>query len=542
MKSPFSDPRIKEKAKKTFKEHYGVDHPWKDPDVRKQIKQTMMEKYGVDNPFKSKEIQEKIKEKFKKTIEERKKKQWEELPFEVPDFDKIRGTRTASEGGIRKHYPKFYKYIIDNFPDVSFKEKIWMYLHNTHEKPICLVCGNPVRFDLNKLDYAKYCSSACCNSDPNKMEKTYQNNLQKYGVKNISQLQEVRDKVKQTNLERYGVECVMKSPIIKAKIQQSLNKRTQEEKQKIKDKQKNTMMERYGMEYSILLPNVRTNNAVHSKPNDMFAKLLEKNKIQYVREFPIGKFLYDFKIGNLLIEINPSITHNINFNPFNNKPIDENYHFNKSLTAKNNGYKCIHVWDWDDIDKVIHLLQKRKTIRANKCNIQEISQKDANQFLENNHLQGKCRGNKVSIGLFFEEELIGVMTYGKPRYNKNYEWELLRLCFKNELNVTGGTQKMFKYFIENYKPISILSYCDTSKFSGDIYEKLGFQFIQSKPSRHWFHLKTKQHITDNMLRLKGFDNIFETNFGKGTSNDELMRQHNFIEIYDSGQTTYGWHK
>ena len=49
------------------------------------------------------------------------------------------------------------------------------------------------------------------------------------------------------------------------------------------------------------------------------------------------------------------------------------------------------------------------------------------------------------------------------------------------------------------------------------------------------------HITDNLLRQQGFDrllgDIFGT-YGKGTSNEELMLEHGFVEIYDCGQAVY----
>jgi hypothetical protein len=53
-------------------------------------------------------------------------------------------------------------------------------------------------------------------------------------------------------------------------------------------------------------------------------------------------------------------------------------------------------------------------------------------------------------------------------------------------------------------------------------------------------MSTEQHITDNLLRQRGFDQLFGTNFGKGTNNEQLMLDHKFIEIYDAGQATYVW--
>ena len=40
--------------------------------------------------------------------------------------------------------------------------------------------------------------------------------------------------------------------------------------------------------------------------NERFEHLLHDNNIEYVTEFPLGGYFYDFKVGNILIEINPS--------------------------------------------------------------------------------------------------------------------------------------------------------------------------------------------------------------------------------------------
>lgn len=58
-------------------------------------------------------------------------------------------------------------------------------------------------------------------------------------------------------------------------------------------------------------------------------------------------------------------------------------------------------------------------------------------------------------------------------------------------------------------------------------------------------MKLNDHITDRLLFKRGFDNLFGDVFGRfeaGTSNEELMLQHGFVEIYDAGQATYAWRK
>ena len=129
------------------------------------------------------------------------------------------------------------------------------------------------------------------------------------------------------------------------------------------------------------------------------------------------------------------------------------------------------------------------------------------------------------------------MTFGKPRYNKKCDCELLRFC--ESYMIVGGAEKLWRFFITNYNYKCIVSYCDLSKFSGTVYDKLKFKLSStSKPSRHWYNLRTKEHYTDNYIRQHGVDRIFGTDFGKGTSNEELMLTLNFLPVYDCGQATY----
>lgn len=127
------------------------------------------------------------------------------------------------------------------------------------------------------------------------------------------------------------------------------------------------------------------------------------------------------------------------------------------------------------------------------------------------------------------------MTFSKSRYNKNYEYELIRYC--SCYNITGGAEKLFNYFINKYNPKSIISYCDNSKFNGEIYLKLGFKLKnKGTPTKHWYNMKTKQHITDMLLRKKGFSRLIhhcepkEDNLNTN-DNIELMLREGFLYIY-----------
>ena len=349
-----------------------------------------------------------------------------------------------------------------------------------------------------------------------KREKTV---LAKYGVSNVSKSGIIKDKKEKTTQKHYGVVNPFQSKDIQNKIS-------------------NEIMSRYGVPYSCMREECRKYSGNNSKPNREFANKLDGLAIKYEREFALENLSYDFKVKNLLFEIDPTIFHNSTFAPVG-KHKDKMYHYTKHCVAKEYGYHCVHVFDWDDQDKIVKVfLEPKEKVYARLCSIREVPVKEARAFLNQNHLQSYAK-DTIRLGLYQNDtnELVEIMTFDKPRYNKKYEYELVRLC--SVKNVIGGTEKLLNHFVKHYKPKSIISYCDLSKFDGTIYRKLGFTAINKpQPSKHWVSLKTGQHITDNLLRKCGFDQLFKTHYGKGTSNEQLMRENGFVEVYDCGQIAY----
>ena len=374
-------------------------------------------------------------------------------------------------------------------------------------------------------------------------EKTKQTNLEKYGVEHIFQVPQIREESKNTKLKKYGnanYTNIEKATATKIRKYGSIsyNNRTRCIK---------TNLKKYGVKYTCILPEVYTKNKhIISKNNKQIFKKLQDKNIQCKYEYRIDNKSFDIYLPehNTVLEIDPAYTHQATGNRFFGKnmlePLDKNYHIEKTKLANKNNLNCIHIFDWDNIDKIINMFSNKETLYARKLKIKEVSQNELDEFLNNYHLQGSCKGQTIKLGLYNDNQLIEIMTFGKPRYNKNYEWELLRLCTHKDYKVVGGSNKLFKYFVRNYTPKSIISYCDMSKFSGQVYDELGFKLLRfNPPSLHWCKGKTK-HITDNLLRQRGFDQLFNTNYGKGTSNYDLMIQHKWFGVYDCGQNTYIW--
>jgi hypothetical protein len=225
-----------------------------------------------------------------------------------------------------------------------------------------------------------------------------------------------------------------------------------------------------------------------------------------------------------------------------NKPDD--YHLKKTEICEANGIQLIHIFgdEWvnkKDIVKsrLINILGITKDkIYARKCQIKEID--SCKEFLNDNHLQGYVN-SAVNIGLFYNNELVTVMTFGNLRKSmgstsKDGTFELLRFCNKINITTIGGADKLMKYFIRNYKPNEIVSYADRRWSQGHLYEKLGFSFVHdSKPN--YFYLVNNKRLNRFKFRK---DILIKEGFDKDKTEREIMFERKIYRIYDCGTKKY----
>jgi hypothetical protein len=131
------------------------------------------------------------------------------------------------------------------------------------------------------------------------------------------------------------------------------------------------------------------------------------------------------------------------------------------------------------------------------------------------------------------------MTFGKSRYNKNYQYELIRFCNKINTVVTGGASKIFKYFIRNYNPESLISYADLRYSNGALYEKLGFAKLKSSnPNYFYFHKSSTPKLMSRVQfqkhKLKDKLDIYN----ESLSEYRNMLNNGYDRIWDCGNGVY----
>lgn len=378
-------------------------------------------------------------------------------------------------------------------------------------------------------------------------------NIEKYGCENPFGNKDVQKKIVETNRKKYGTDYAINNPVIKEKalstlknnygcdnynyvnienwVLELINSPEKMREYVISNNIKSPMELKYALGFNGICTIYRIIN--RTKINDLmdeftscyeaeFAQLLKswgvkcfKTKKEIV-PYEIDLYCPDYNIG---IEINGDLYHSfVEDGAPHCDGKDEFYHARKSRLADEKGIFLFHIFEYELLDEnkkeaiisqLRNLFMKNsKKIYARECAVKEVSAKDKSKFLFENHRQ-KNDNSSIRLGLYYNDELVALMTFGEPRFNKNYKWELLRFCSKADTTVVGGASKLFKYFLNNHDG-SIISYSDNAKTRGNLYKVLGFSFLRySDPNYVWCNssndIKTRYQcqMKDEVKKMRG---------------------------------------
>lgn len=242
--------------------------------------------------------------------------------------------------------------------------------------------------------------------------KIRENNLiEKYGVDNVAKLPEVKEKQKQNALNRWQNRSVEDKNSLVEKVLNTKQIRYGDKSYNNISKCKQTKLERYGDEnYNNQIKNneTRSKNRTSGKSkteNQLFESLISKyGKHNIQRQYKTSdtsRLHYDFKINNLLLELNGLFWHN--YRPYSNTDKDKKEYY--SLKQRGGVYKAIAKhWKYDDVRKlnycinnninflaiyfdtlpenILELIEKYKVgqtiliYRDNKLTVQRLSKSD----------------------------------------------------------------------------------------------------------------------------------------------------------------------
>jgi len=226
---------------------------------------------------------------------------------------------------------------------------------------------------------------------------------------------------------------------------------------------------------------------------------------------------------------------------------DKTYHLEKTKKCNEKGINLIHIFEdeWTNkkdicksrIKNILGITENK--IFARKCTISSVSKKEASYFLNKNHIQGYSVF-KHGYGLYYNNELVSLMTFGKLRRNlgqksKDGCYEMIRFCNKLNTNVIGGASKLLNHFIKEFNPKEIISYSDIRWSIGKLYLKLGFK-LNHETEPNYFYVINNKRVNRFALRK----NVLVEKYGctkEETEHDFCIKQH-WYRIYDCGNKVW----
>lgn len=250
---------------------------------------------------------------------------------------------------------------------------------------------------------------------------------------------------------------------------------------------------------------------------------------------------------NLAIEFNGLYWHS-DIHP----RITQHYHNDKTNSCNSKNIQLFHIFEnewvcpikreiWKSIIKN-RLHNNNETIYARKCELKIISSNEAKLFFEHNHLQGSSI-SQYAYGLFYDDILVSCMTFSVSRYNKEYQYELMRFATLMGYNIVGGASKLFTAFIRDIKPLSVITYADRRRSNAitTVYERMGFTYLyNSEPSGHYWHKNNPSRLINRVTLQKHKLSKILFDFDPNLTGYENLTNNGYYRIWDCGNQVYVW--
>lgn len=571
--NPSKCPEIREKVVQKFIKKFGADNPQKNSEVREKTKKTNLNRWGVESPSKSEEISLKIKNSI---IDK-----WEEDGENI--LNKIKNTNLTKYG---VEFPLQSSEILKNFRNTNL-EKYGVEYHIASEEireksilkwgGVSSFCNKEVRDKAKKTMIERWGVEFPSQNEFIK-NKIFDTNIQNFGTKSPLSSEKIREKIREILIEKWGVDNISKS-------------------EEIKNKRKEVSLSRWGVDNITKSEEFRSSNYYISQNANYIKYLgegisefncdfgkdhkfelssnlfryrdqmgyglctvclpigekdsLNQNMVQeFISSIYEGEIVKNHRIDSVECDIFlPKLKIGFEFNGLywhSEKFKDAQYHYEKTKFYEMSGIRIVHIWEdeWiykkDIVKSIISncLGKSDRKIWARNCKVQEIKDGSDFDFLEKNHIQGKIN-SLIKLGLFYNGELVSLMTFGNLRKSlgsekKNGHFEMLRFCNSLNTNVVGGFSKLFDHFKRNYKFDKIISYCDISKYSGNVYQKSEFKLIGETKPNYYYIKKNKR------FHRFGFRKSVLVKSGacEKLTEREIMSQMGHYRIYDCGSKKY----
>lgn len=390
--------------------------------------------------------------------------------------------------------------------------QVWEILLDAN--PECIVCGKLCKMESETSEkcFRKTCSWTCMG-------------IEKRGRPITRDEQSAWLKRKQTMIDKYGV---------------STNSQRADIKEELHEKRINTLKEKYGEDWSKEVWKI--SQATYEKQHGLGHPWLE-NHYQSKGELELGDwveslgfnidrqnrkvlegkeidiYIPDLKIG---IEFDGLYWHR-----------EDRFLKTKQELAASKGIRLLRIFqdEWEnkqDILKSVLLakLGKCEVLYARNLEYSHIQSKEANLFLEKNHMQGACKA-PAHIALLLNEQIQAVVSIGQNRFTKGKE--LVRFATKSGIRVVGGMSKLLK------EEKDILTYADrrfTPIADKCGYSKVGKFLGSTQPGYSW--VIDGLRVNRMQLQKHKLPAFLGESFDASKSETQNLHDVGYFRVYDCG--------
>ena len=211
-----------------------------------------------------------------------------------------------------------------------------------------------------------------------------------------------------------------------------------------------------------------------------------------------------------------------------------NKHQNKALAAVLAGISLKQFFEHEWLYKreivcsmLRHAVGHSTRIGAREAIINTISDTEAFEFCDHNHLQGG-RHASFFAGLKLGNELMAVIVLSK---HKKYGHELIRYATKIGYSV-AGFNRLLRFSIDRLNISQLFTYADMRYSNASVYKLAGFEYLgYTRPN--YFYVKGRRVFNRTRFQKSKLSGLLES-FDESLSESDNMFANGYRRLWDAG--------
>jgi hypothetical protein len=450
--------------------------------------------------------------------------------------------KRATEKWLLANNPELF-YAILKFTEeekcLSIIERIYLVEKGLHKRSLCKTCGiNPVA-KINIL----YCSNSCAIKSPETQEKTRKTCVEKFG-KRFNHINKEKYELGEHHLHKNlrNISDIKDTDFMNDIIENKTWKEIANHFGLTTKSHSSTynFLRNAGYEPKIACGSSRQEKEILEFTTNICNDIVHNSK-NIIKPFELDIFSPSKRIA---IEYNGLFWHS-----FDRKETKKEryYHLNKTHMCESNNIQLLHFFEneWIHKRQIIESMIKSKfgsydiKLNGRDCYIKEIRSDIYKKFCDDNHLQGYCQA-KIKLGAFtVNNKLVSVMSFSKPRFqkNKNICHEIIRFCSELNTTIRGIFPKFLSYAEKNYGIVDIISFGNRRwcNINNNVYLTNGFS-VDSITGPNYFYFD-KYHNIISRYKSQKHKLVGIAKFPDQTES-EIMFSNGYRRVWDCGSIKF----